>query len=218
MKVTILAVSSVSKEIRDWIGAHLRGGKDAEQTDDAQRTHALVSALLRELLVNASLSSVPLVLAGGCRLIGSFASLVDGRAAAGAVVSGAAAGAGGRAISPTPTSGGLGAGGEAGGGGGGGRGGGQVGGLGGGEPSLLVLALGYLSAGLQQQASRDRAAISVRMLSASCERAIAGNPRALEALLQVGSSSDGLVCVYAGSPESLSRGCSFWRVCTVGEG
>ncbi|CAN0166399.1 unnamed protein product, partial [Hapterophycus canaliculatus] len=52
------------------------------------------------------------------------------------------------------------------------------------DPSLLPRALSYLSAGLQQSTSRDRAAISVRTVAASCERAIVTNPAALEALLQ----------------------------------
>ena len=158
----------VSKEIRDWMDAHARG-KDAERAEDAHRSHALISALLNELLVNASLSSVPLVLAAGCKLVGSFATLVGG-------------GRYGRprfgAIGGTPGGNG-GAGGDA---GGGGEGAG-MGGSGGAE--LLPRALSYLSAGLQQEASRDRAAISVRTVAASCERAIVANPAALEALLQV---------------------------------
>lgn len=54
-----------------------------------------------------------------------------------------------------------------------------------GDPTLLPRALGYLSAGLQQSVARDRAAISVREIATSCERAIVTNPVALEALLQV---------------------------------
>lgn len=166
-------MSSVSKEIRDWIETHLRG-KDAERADDARRTHALVSTLLRELLMNASLSSVPLVLAAGCRLLGSFSSLIGGRAAVGGI----GASGRGRAISPVLGQGTVGGEGDT------GRGGeGEV--NNGNGTSLLVLAMGYLSAGLQQPAARDRAAISVRTLAASCERAIVANPRALEALLQV---------------------------------
>ena len=174
MKVTLLAVTLVSKEIRDWMDAHARG-KDAERAEDARRSHALISALLNELLQNASLSSVPLVLAAGCKLVGSFATLVGGGrygrprfGSIGGGAPGANVGAGG----------GAGAGGDA--------GGGEVAmGGGGNAPCLLPRALSYLSAGLQQEVSRDRAAISVRTVAASCERAIVTNPAALEALLQV---------------------------------
>lgn len=160
----------VSKEIRDWMDAHARS-KDAEQAEDASRTHALISALVNELLVNVQLSSVPLVLAAGCKLVGSFATLVGGgrygRRRFGSIGSAAAAAS---AAGP--------------GGGGGGPAAGR--GLGGNsDPSLLPRALSYLSAGLQQSAARDRAAISVRTVAASCERAIITNPAALEALLQV---------------------------------
>ncbi|CAN0244137.1 unnamed protein product, partial [Laminaria digitata] len=175
-QVTLLAVTLVSKEIRDWMDAHARG-KDVERAEDAHRSHALISALLKELLVNASLSSAPLVLAAGCKLVGSFATLVGGGrygrprfgAIGGGVPGGNNGGAGG---------GGAGAGGDAGGGDGAGVGGGTSG------AELLPRALSYLAAGLQQEVSRDRAAISVRTVAASCERAIVGNPAALEALLQ----------------------------------
>ncbi|CAN0184108.1 unnamed protein product, partial [Ectocarpus sp. 8 AP-2014] len=198
LEVTLLAVTLVSKEIRDWMDAHARS-KDQERAEDAGRTHALVSALINELLVNASLSSVPLVLAAGCKLVGSFATLVGGgrygrprfgsvggsAAATAAAVTAAAAtvGEGGdgagsmatgavaatppppAAATATPTGG--------------------AGGLGGSsDPSLLPRALGYLTVGLQQAEARDRAAISVRTVAASCERAIVNNPAALEALLQ----------------------------------
>ncbi|CAN0249110.1 unnamed protein product [Scytosiphon promiscuus] len=177
LEVTLLAVTLVSKEIRDWMDAHARS-KDAEQAEDAGRTHALVSTLVNELLLNAQLSSVPLVLAAGCKLVGSFATLVGGgrygRRRFGSVGSAAAVTA---AAATAP--GGVG-------GDGGGAPGGGRGGLGGSsDPSLLPRALSYLSAGLQQPASRDRAAISVRTVAASCERAIVNNPAALEALLQV---------------------------------
>lgn len=198
-QVTLLAVTLVSKEIRDWMDAHARS-KDQERAEDAGRTHALVSALINELLVNASLSSVPLVLAAGCKLVGSFATLVGGGrygrprfgsvggsaaataaafTAAAATVGGGGDGAGSvatgavaatpaaaAAATATPTGG--------------------AGGLGGSsDPSLLPRALGYLTVGLQQAEARDRAAISVRTVAASCERAIVNNPAALEALLQV---------------------------------
>lgn len=156
--------------------AHARS-KDAEQAEDASSTHALVSALVSELLVNAQLSSVPLVLAAGCKLVGSFATLVGGgrygRRRFGSVGSSAA----------SVTAAGV--------GGSGGAGGAGLGLGGNSDPSLLPRALSYLSAGLQQPASRDRAAISVRTVAASCERAIVGNPAALEALLQVGGGGGG---------------------------
>lgn len=161
------------------MGAHARS-KDAERAEDARRSNALVSALVNELLVNARLSSVPLVLAAGCKLVGSFASLVGAGAAAGGnrprFGSGGIAGGGG---------GEAGAGGEV---GGGGEGFGGVN-----AASLLPRALLYLSAGLQHEASRDRAAIAVRTLAASCERVIVTSPTALEALLQVGGWVSGLV-------------------------
>lgn len=187
--------------------AHARS-KDQERAEDAGRTHALVSALVNELLVNASLSSVPLVLAAGCKLVGSFATLVgggrygrprfgsvggsataaavtaaaatvgggggDGAVAAGAVAATPAAAV---AAAATPTGGGGGLGGSS-------------------DPSLLPRALGYLTVGLQQAEARDRAAISVRTVAASCERAIVTNPAALEALLQVCATCVLRACVW----------------------
>lgn len=155
-----MAVTLVSKEIRDWMDVHARS-KDAEQAEDARRTHVLLSALVNELLVNASLSSVPLVLAAGCKLVGSFATLVGGgrygRPRFGSIGN-----------ASTGTGEGTGA-----------------GGAGSSDASLLPRALSYLSAGLQNEVSRNRAAISVRTVAASCERAIVSNPMALETLLQV---------------------------------
>lgn len=171
-QVAMLAVSSVSKEIRDWMDTHARS-RDTERAEDARRTHVLVYELLQELLLNAPLSSVPLVLAAGCKLVGSFATLVGGGA-------GACGGRGRLASSPLGVT--------VAGSGGGDAGGGE--GVGSSAPSLLPLALRYLSAGLQQEASRDRAAISVRTLAASCERAIVGSPQALETLLQVGGEME----------------------------
>lgn len=138
-------------------------GKDTERAEDARRTHTLVSALLNELLINASLSTAPLVLAGGCKLIGSFSPLLAGDfGRRGVIVAVAGPGSSyGRA------------------GGGGGRGG-----AGSGYP-VLSLAIGYLSAGLQHKASRNRAAISLRTLAANCERAIVADPTSLDSLLRV---------------------------------
>lgn len=167
-KVTLLAVTLVSKEIRDWMDAHARG-KDAERAEDSRRSHTLVSALLNELLLNEALSSVPMVLAAGCKLVGSFATLVGGGrygsrsrfTSVGSSTAGSGGDVGGDESAAVNTG------------------------------SLLPRALGYLSAGLLQDVSRDRAAIAVRTLAASCERAVVGNPAALEALLQV------LLCVSA---------------------
>eukprot|EP00903_Cladosiphon_okamuranus_P012346 g11575.t1 len=190
LEVTLLAVTLVSKEIREWMDTHARS-KDAERAEDAGRTHALVSALINELLVNAALSSVPLVLAAGCKLVGSFATLVGGgrygRPRFGSIGSAATAAVVTAAAASSGAGGGAGAGARAGsvaaaaGAGGGVSTGGLAGSS---DPSLLPRALSYLSAGLQQSVARDRAAISVRTVAASCERAIVTNPAALEALLQ----------------------------------
>lgn len=204
--MTLLAVTLVSKEIRDWMETHERGGGGGnssstttsavttatttnnsqdhqERTEDARRSHALLSVLLKELLSNASLSSAPLVLAAGCKLVGSFATLVNGGryGSSGRPRFGAIGGGGGRRRGGG-ISGGVGDGGneaEA------GVGGGGVSGVG---TSLLPQALRYLAAGLQHEVSRDRAAISVRTLASSCERAIVADPAALEALLGVGNA------------------------------
>lgn len=184
--------------------AHARS-KDQERAEDAGRTHALVSTLVNELLVNASLSSVPLVLAAGCKLVGSFATLVGGgrygrprfgsvgSSATAAAVTAAAATVGGGgdgavatgAVAATPAAAAA----STPAGGGGGLGGSS-------DPSLLPRALGYLTVGLQQAESRDRAAISVRTVAASCERAIVTNPAALEALLQVCAMGVLRACVW----------------------
>lgn len=165
-KVTLLAVSSVSKEIRDWMDTHATG-QDAERAEDARRTRALVSALLNELLVNASLSSVSLILAAGCKLIGSFSTLLPGNLGGGGTAAGGAGSGAGGASATNGAEGGA----E------------EVGNASG--NSMLPLALGYLSAGLQQETSRHQAAISVRTIAASCERGIIADRRALDALLQV---------------------------------
>lgn len=161
-KVTLLAVTLVSKEIRDWMNANA-WGKDAERAEDARRSHTLVSALLNELLLNEALSSVPMVLSAGCKLVGSFATLVGGGrygsrsrfTSVGSSTAGSGVDSGGDESAAVNTG------------------------------SLLPRALGYLSAGLRHDESRDRAAIAVRTLAASCERAVVGNQVALEALLQV---------------------------------
>lgn len=136
--------------------------------------------------MNASLSSVPFVLAAGCRLVGSFATLVGSMGEwPGSLQrerSGSAGGGWrgvqeelGEADSSSSSSS---------------------------SSSLLPLALGYLSAGLQQEVSRRHAAIAIRTVGASCERAIIASGPALDTLLRVRSGSISL---------ALARSCCTWR-------
>ncbi|KAG5177666.1 armadillo-type protein [Tribonema minus] len=77
VEACLLAVTHVAKEVRSWISSP---EKTAEGSADAQRSRDLLQGLIQELVLNSAISSHPLVLAAGCRLVGAFSSLLTHRA------------------------------------------------------------------------------------------------------------------------------------------